>query len=227
MMWTAFVVGLAGSLHCAGMCSPLVMAVTRLSARALTARLVYNAGRILTYGAMGAIVGTVGGLFDLTPLQRTISVVAGAILVLMGVSGSAFRIPLVTSVIARSTGRIKDLFGAVLRKKTPLSPLLLGILNGFLPCGLTYLALGYTITAPDAFSGFAYMIAFGAGTLPAMVGLPLIMNPLLSKLNISLSIVNAVLLITAGLLLVARNFIHIHVGHPLPLELHTVPLCGQ
>lgn len=226
MMWTAFIVGLAGSLHCAGMCSPLVMAVTSLSTRAMTTRLIYNAGRILTYGVMGAVVGTIGGLFDLTPLQKTLSVVAGTILVIMGLFGHAFRIPLLTPVIAHFTARLKRLFGTTLKKKTRLSTFFLGSLNGFLPCGLTYVALGFTITAPGAISGFSYMLAFGAGTLPAMAGLPLIVNPLVKKLDISLSKVNATMLILAGLLLVARNFIHVHTGQPFVLEVHPdIPLC--
>jgi sulfite exporter TauE/SafE len=208
------------------MCSPLVMAVTRMSARAMTTRLVYNAGRILTYGMMGAIAGMVGGLFDLTPFQKTLSLITGAFLVIMGLSGNVFRIPFATPLIARFTGYIKQFFGVALKKKTPLSTFILGTLNGFLPCGLTYIALAYSISAPDAINGFVYMVAFGAGTLPAMVGLPMVANPLLNKLHISLPKLNAVLLITAGLLLVARNFIHIHVGHPLPLEVHpAIPLC--
>lgn len=226
MMWTAFIVGLAGSLHCAGMCSPLVMAVSRLSPGAMTTRLVYNAGRILTYGLMGAVAGTIGGLFDLTPFQKTLSLITGAILVLVGLFGNAFTIPLMTPAIARFTGGIKQAFSATLKKKTRFSTFILGTLNGFLPCGLTYIALGYTVTAPGALSGFGYMIAFGAGTLPAMIGVPLVVNPLLNKLNISMAKVNAAMLILAGLLLVARNFIHIHTGQPFGLEVHTdIPLC--
>ncbi|MFO7256929.1 MAG: sulfite exporter TauE/SafE family protein [Bacteroidota bacterium] len=226
MLWTAFIVGLAGSLHCAGMCSPLVMAVTRMSPRAMTTRLVYNAGRILTYGLMGAIAGTIGGLFDLTPFQKALSVVTGTVLVLIGLFGNGFAIPLATPAIARFTGRIKQRFSATLKKRTRFSTFILGTLNGFLPCGLTYIALGYTVTAPGPVSGFGYMLAFGAGTLLAMIGLPAVANPLLKKLDISLAKVNAAMLILAGLLLVARNFIHIHTGQPFGLEVHTdIPLC--
>lgn len=226
MIWTAFIVGLAGSLHCAGMCSPLVMAVTGMSPRAMTTRLIYNAGRILTYGFMGAVAGTIGGLFDLTPFQKTLSLITGTILVLIGVFGSGFTIPLATPMIAGFTGRVKQAFSATLKKRTRFSTFILGTLNGFLPCGLTYIALGYTLAAPGPLSGFVYMLAFGAGTLPAMIGLPMVVNPLLKKLDVSLSKVNAAMLILAGLLLVARNFIHIHSGEPFGLDVHTdIPLC--
>ncbi|HEX7016678.1 MAG TPA: sulfite exporter TauE/SafE family protein [Cyclobacteriaceae bacterium] len=226
MMWTAFVVGLAGSLHCAGMCSPLVMAVTRMSKRAMTTRLVYNAGRIFTYAVMGAVAGAIGGLFDLTPLQKAFSVITGTILVILGVFGTTLKIPLMAPVIGRFTGHLKQLFSVTLKKKTRISTFVLGTLNGFLPCGLTYIALGYTITAPDLVSGFSYMLAFGMGTLPAMIGVPLVANPLLKKLNVNLANVNAAMLIIAGLLLVARNFVHIHAGHPFGLEVHSdLPVC--
>lgn len=227
MVWTAFVIGLAGSVHCAGMCSPLVMAVTRLSARAMTARLIYNSGRILTYGVMGAAAGMIGGMFDLTAFQKILSLVVGVALVVMGVSGlHTLRIPLLTPVLLNFTGRIKSTFGSILKRQDRLSTFLLGTLNGLLPCGLTYLALAYALTAPGAVNGFSYMLAFGTGTLPAMVGVPLLVSPLLRKLDIRLPKFNAAILILTGLLLVARNFIHIHTGQPIVVEVHPdIPLC--
>lgn len=227
MIWTALVVGLAGSLHCAGMCSPLVMAVSRLSARAMTTRLVYNAGRILTYGIMGAIAGMIGGVFDLTPFQKVFSLIMGIGLMIIGVSGwSTFSIPLLTPALQAFTGGVKRMFGAALKRRTGFSTFVLGTLNGLLPCGLTYIALAYALTAPGAVSGFGYMLAFGIGTLPAMVGLPMVVNPLLKKLDISLPRFNAAMLIVAGLLLVARNFVHLHTGDPMVLEMNTeIPIC--
>lgn len=227
MAWTAFLMGLAGSLHCAGMCSPLVVAVSRLSAKAMTIRLLYNAGRVMTYGMMGAAAGMIGGIFDLTPFQKIVSLVLGLAFVIMGVAGwSALRIPLLTPALLGLTAGIKRVFGVVLKRRTALSTFLLGGLNGLLPCGLTYIALAYALTAPGPVSGFGYMLAFGTGTLPAMVGLPLVVSPLLKKLDISLPKFNAALLILAGLLLVARNSIHIHTGQPFMLEVHTeIPLC--
>lgn len=68
-MWTAIVLGLAGSLHCAGMCSPLAMAVTARKPFVIN-KVIYNTGRIFTYGLLGVLAAVFGGLFSLTAYQE-------------------------------------------------------------------------------------------------------------------------------------------------------------
>jgi sulfite exporter TauE/SafE len=227
-MWmTAFLLGLAGSMHCAGMCSPLAFAVTRLSKPVLVNRSLYNTGRIITYGLLGAIAGAVGGLFDFSSFQKFFSLIIGAGLVIMGVSGlKSFRIPVVTAAVVHLTGYIKTLFGTLLKKKNSLTILFLGSLNGLLPCGLTYMALAYSVTASGPAQGFLYMILFGAGTLPVMVGLPLLASPMMSRLAVGLPKINAALLIVTGLLLVVRNYVHLPMDVELPAAIQMVePVC--
>src|ERR1700675_4874711 len=80
-LWTAFLLGLVGSLHCAGMCGPLVLALPgtgNTSRSYILGRLAYNVGRLGVYGLLGAIFGLLGGTFALAGLQRWISLVAGA-----------------------------------------------------------------------------------------------------------------------------------------------------
>src|SRR3954464_12082881 len=88
LIWTAFVLGLIGSLHCAGMCGPLALALpivgnTRLSFT--TSRLLYNAGRLLTYCIIGALLGIVGRSLSIAGLQRWLSLGAG-VLILIGLA---------------------------------------------------------------------------------------------------------------------------------------------
>src|SRR5215212_611248 len=85
LIWTGFLLGLVGSLHCAAMCGPLVVAVSNAGGTRLpfgTSRLVYNSGRIATYAAIGLLFGAVGKTFALAGVQRWLSLGAGAAILL-------------------------------------------------------------------------------------------------------------------------------------------------
>lgn len=226
MMATAFLLGFAGSLHCVGMCSPLAMAVTRLSSQAVVSKALYNGGRILTYSMMGAVAGVIGGIFDLLAIQKFFSIFVGMGLIIFGLSGfRSFSIPLATPLMLRATAAVKKLFGALMKKKTNSTVLVLGIANGLLPCGLSYMAVAYSMTATGPAQGFLYMLLFGAGTLPAMVLPHLMLNPLAARFNLSLPRVTAAILIFVGLLLVARNFVHFPMVDDLPAAPVSETIC--
>lgn len=226
MMATAFLLGFAGSLHCVGMCSPLAMAVTRMSRHALVSKALYNGGRIFTYSVMGVVAGAIGGIFDLLAIQKFFSIFVGAGLVIFGISGfRSFNIPLVTPLMFRATEAVKKLFGALMKKKSNATVLVLGVSNGLLPCGLSYMAVAYSMTATGSAQGFLYMLLFGAGTLPAMVLPQLALKPLVARFNLSLPKINAAILIFVGLLLVARNFVHFPMGHELPAAPVSETIC--
>lgn len=226
MVAAAFLLGLAGSLHCVGMCSPLAMAVTRISRPALISKALYNGGRIFTYSIMGAVAGAVGGMFDFLAIQKAFSIFVGTGLVIFGVSGfRSFHIPQVSPLMLQATQAIKKSFGSLLKRKTRSAVLVLGIANGLLPCGLTYMAVAYSMTATGPMEGFVYMLLFGAGTLPAMVGLQLGLSPLMNRFNLSLPRMNAAILIFVGVLLVARNFMHLPLLTGLPEMPMPEPLC--
>src|ERR1043165_9937272 len=90
-LWTAFILGLLGSLHCAGMCGPLALALPATSPGAsayLLGRVAYNVGRIATYGLLGAVFGLLGMTFVLAGLQRWASLAAGAA-ILLGLAASS------------------------------------------------------------------------------------------------------------------------------------------
>jgi sulfite exporter TauE/SafE len=206
MVATALLVGLAGSLHCVGMCSPLAMAVSGISKSYLINRLLYNGGRIIMYGLLGAAVGAFGAIAGLTGWQTVISAVLGLFLILFGLSGvQAIRIPLLTPVLHRFTGWLKIRFAHQLKIKGKVSLLLLGALNGLLPCGLTYFALTYCITLPNATQGFVFMLLFGMGTLPAMLGLPSLVQSLAAKTKWRMQRLSTVVMIVLGAMLVIRS----------------------
>ncbi len=206
MIATALLVGFAGSLHCVGMCSPLAMAVSGVSKSYWINRLLYNGGRIITYGLLGATIGAFGAIAGLTGWQTVISAVLGLFLILFGLSGvEAIRIPLITPMMYRFTGWLKIQFTRQLKGKGAVSLLFMGALNGLLPCGLTYFALTYCITLPNATQGFLFMLLFGFGTLPAMLGLPSLIQSLAAKTKWRLQRLSTLVMIILGTMLVIRS----------------------
>ncbi len=211
MLLTAFFLGLAGSLHCVGMCSPLIMAVT--SQKPIIARkLLYNTGRIFTYGVLGSSAATVGMFIQLTAYQQILSFLIGGILLLIGIGGiSGVKIPFVSTYIIHFTSWLKRKFGSVLQRKNSWSSVILGMLNGLLPCGLTYLALAYCLSFSTWWEGFVFMFFFGLGTWPVMLGVTSLLglSPIFFKHHIGRA--TTILFVLSGCLLIGRAiFTHDH-----------------
>ena len=226
MLFTAFIIGLAGSLHCLGMCSPLAIAVTSLRKPFMVNRLVYNSGRIFSYGILGAIVSSFGSLFQFSGFQNILSIGLGSLLIIFGLTGiSHVRIPFITGALQRITGLIKKMFSGFLERKTIVSIGMLGMLNGLLPCGLTYLALTYCLSLANAANGFFFMLIFGAGTLPAMLGFASVAQLLISRFKFSFSKLSTVMMIALGALLITRSlYVHYHANIIVP-ESDNVIIC--
>jgi sulfite exporter TauE/SafE len=167
--WTAFLLGLAGSAHCAGMCGPLALALPAVGAsrgRFFAGRAAYNLGRLLTYSLLGAIFGLVGQTLLLAGVQRWVSIALGAAL-LMGLFSSR-QLGLLKPV-AKLVDRLKGHMGALLRQRSLVSLLVLGTLNGLLPCGLVYVACAGATATNHPASGAEYMALFGLGTVPMLL----------------------------------------------------------
>ena len=205
MLLTAFILGIAGSFHCAGMCSPLAFAVTNIKKTVWANRLIYNAGRILTYGILGTVVSTIGVALPFEKFQAGLSIGMGVILILIGLVGTGrIKIPYLHQPVNRFTFFLKNKFSFLIQKKNTGSLILLGALNGLLPCGLTFIALTSCLILPDAWDGFYFMVIFGAGTLPVMLGFLSLVQFLIARFKISFQRVNTIMLIAAGGLLIAR-----------------------
>jgi sulfite exporter TauE/SafE len=174
MEWgSAFILGLVGSLHCAGMCGPLALALPaagHTAAAFFLGRLAYNAGRVVTYCALGLVFGVVGKTLFLAGFQRWASIGLGLAL-LAGLVASrklALWRPVTTLV-----GRVKSRMAFLLRRRSLSALALLGVLNGFLPCGLVYVACAGAAATGGMLAGVEYMAVFGVGTLPMMLAISL------------------------------------------------------
>ncbi len=172
-LWTAFILGLVGSLHCAGMCGPLALALPHTGTNASTfflGRTAYNLGRLTTYCVLGLGFGLLGKSLSMVGVQRWVSIALGASL-LAGLFASrklALWRPMTLLV-----EQLKSRMGALLRRRSLDALLVLGLLNGLLPCGLVYVACAGATTTGDLFNGALYMLAFGAGTVPMMLAISL------------------------------------------------------
>jgi uncharacterized protein len=180
----AFVGGLAGGMHCAGMCGGIVNALCaapqgREGGRSLQFLLAYNSGRIASYAVAGAIAGTIGQAGLLTraaPLQQPVLfALASLMLVALGLYLAGV-LPMMSRIEAAGGWlwrRIQPWTRHVLPVNTIPRALGLGALWGWLPCGMVYAVLLTALALGDGGQGAAVMTAFGLGTLPNLLGIGL------------------------------------------------------
>jgi hypothetical protein len=169
----AFALGLVGSLHCAAMCGPLLLALPAPpggAGRFVAGRLVYQLGRIATYGLLGVVAGLVGRTILLAGFQRWLSIALG-VTILLGVLAS--KKAALSAPVVRLVAHLKSAMSAQLRQRGFRSLALLGMLNGLLPCGLVYVALAGAVAQGGLLDGISYMALFGLGTVPTMLGIGL------------------------------------------------------
>jgi sulfite exporter TauE/SafE len=168
----AFFIGLVGSLHCMGMCGPIVIALPVPDTSNLsffTGRILYNLGRVVTYSFLGGLLGLVGGKIALAGAQQVVSIALGVIVIIAVLLPQRYKNFFAQHpLIQKLAEPLKTNIGVLYQKGTFSAMFLIGVLNGFLPCGLVYVALAGAITSGDAISGAAVMFSFGLGTVPAM-----------------------------------------------------------
>jgi uncharacterized protein len=169
MWWTALIMGLAGSLHCAGMCSPLAIALT-MNKPFIKSTIMYNSGRILIYTLLGSIVSTFGSFFHFDSYQKIFSILLGIVFLLSGLGIENLRIPYFRSGMNKFSVILKRSFSSIIQRRANSTTFLLGMINGLLPCGLTYMALSACLILPTSADGFLFMLFFGLGTWPVMIG---------------------------------------------------------
>ena len=173
LIWTAFMIGIVGSLHCLGMCGPIAMALPyqdRTPLRTGFNILQYHMGRIVTYALLGGIIGLVGQGIYLAGMQKAFSIGAGVLLLAAAILSLKFMNRFMTiRVVDRFFQRLKTAIAIQLQKRSSSSIFIIGLLNGLLPCGLVYMAIVGAVSTGSALSGMAYMALFGAGTVPLVL----------------------------------------------------------
>lgn len=176
----ALMTGIIGSLHCIGMCGPIAIALPigkKSWAHRTLGSLTYNAGRTITYGALGALFGLLGQGIELAGLQQWATVIIGVVMILSVLFPVIFREKIkIDQLFTGYAGRLIGHFKKLFNKSSISSLFLVGLLNGLLPCGLVYVAIAGAISSGAITSGIFYMILFGLGTIPVMLTIPLAGN---------------------------------------------------
>jgi len=172
-MWlSALILGLLGSFHCVGMCGPIafLLPVDRTSNIRKTSQIfVYHFGRILAYALLGLIFGLVGKGLYLFGMQQRLSIMVGVLMiVIVLIPKRWFSKFSISKPLYQLISKLKSSLGEALKKKTTDTFLTIGFLNGFLPCGLVYMAIFGAIAMGSAAEGSLYMALFGLGTVPLM-----------------------------------------------------------
>lgn len=166
----AFFIGLFGSIHCVGMCGPLALAVPSFHAKwwlIVADKVTYNFGRVISYTFLGLIIGLIGRQLWLSGLQQGISILSGALIILAGLS-RILKLKLAAGqAFSRIFTPLNHLLGYALKHRA--GNLVLGLLNGFLPCGFVYLALAGAINTSSPLASAQFMFWFGMGTFPLML----------------------------------------------------------
>lgn len=174
---SGFLVGFLGSVHCAGMCGPLALALPVPGGGTLTylyGRVVYNAARVLTYAVLGAVAGLVGRTLVLAGAQQIVSVLIGVCILLTVLLPLALKsvFPFFT-LPARFSAHVQAKLAGLMKKSSIFALFLIGLLNGLLPCGFVYVALAAAITTGEVYRGVLFMVGFGIGTGPIMLAIAL------------------------------------------------------
>jgi sulfite exporter TauE/SafE len=182
---SAFVVGLLGGVHCVGMCGGIVAALTfglppdKRSALGgmMPYLLAYNVGRIASYAAAGAVMGAAGvllaGFFPVEVAQRGLLVLAALFMVAMGLylAGWWRGLARVEALGVALWRRIEPLGRGLMPVRRPGQAFALGLLWGWLPCGLVYSVLVWAVSSGSALQGMLLLLAFGLGTLPNLLAM--------------------------------------------------------
>jgi sulfite exporter TauE/SafE len=172
MFYTAFFFGLISSFHCVGMCGPIAMMLPverNNPAKKVIQVITYHLGRLTAYASIGLLFGLLGKGFFLAGIQQQLSIFIGmAMIIVVVIPENIFAKYNFSKPVYRLISSIKQKLGSQFKNKSYKSLYIIGLLNGFLPCGMVYVALFGAIAMQSAALGVLYMLLFGLGTIPLM-----------------------------------------------------------
>jgi len=204
----AILMGLAGSLHCIGMCGPLHAALpfNRGSKwKYIQSRFVNHLGRLTIYAILGSMAGFLGKGLVAAGAQQWLSILSGVlVLVLLFFYGTSSK-GWLGRQSAKWVAGIKVRFSSLLQNKSNGTFFLIGILNGLLPCGLVYFALAAATATGHPAKGALFMFVFGMGTVPALLSFRRLIDWLKNKMKINTAQWIRATILLSGMLLILRG----------------------
>lgn len=209
LLISALGLGFASGFHCIGMCGPIALSLGLTKKQATNyylQNLTYQFGRIVTYSFLGAILGIIGQGFQMAGFQQYLTIGVGILLIIMalfsfGGKDFASKIPFLSGFLLK----VKMNLGKLLQKADYRSRFSTGILNGFLPCGMVYMALTASLAAGGIWQGSVFMAIFGLGTLPFMFAVVLAGNLMTQTFRIKILKFVPLMMILLGGLFILRG----------------------
>ena len=208
-----FVIGFFTSLHCVSMCGGINISQsinTRLidssNNKKIVPAILYNLGRVTSYTFVGGILGGIGAVITPTfRLQGIIMILASLFMLIMGLNMLGL-FPKLRKLIPRLP---VFLIGKIEKNKISKGPFIVGILNGFMPCGPLQMIQLYALTTGSFLLGALSMFLFSLGTVPLMVGLGVASSLLSAKFTNVMMKVSAILVITLGIMMFNNGFVFV------------------
>lgn len=197
------VIGLLTSLHCVGMCGGIMMSqsITTISNSKMSAMkpsIMYNLGRVVSYTILGGLVGALGSVFSLNiSTQASISLIAGLFMVIMGFNMAGYS--------AFRGLNIKLPWSKCNSKKSGSTPFVVGLINGFMPCGPLQTMQLYALASGSALKGATSMFIFAIGTVPLMLSFGLIANLMNQNNTKKLMKISGIIVVVLGLVMANRG----------------------
>jgi sulfite exporter TauE/SafE len=206
---TALMIGLVGSFHCIGMCGPIALALPihggNTLQKAIRATL-YNGGRVVTYGIFGLLFGGIGYGLSTATSQQLVSIALGALFILsVIVPRSWSRAIDPASHAGRAISVLKSGLARMMGSNAMPNLFLIGLLNGLLPCGLVYAAIGGAIATGTSIDGAAFMVAFGLGTIPLMFSVSMLTSVISLRLRNRIRRMVPYFILLLGVLFILRG----------------------
>jgi sulfite exporter TauE/SafE len=199
--------GFMGSMHCIGMCGPLVMSIHKSGGTNKPNPLyqfAYHIGKILSYVLIGILFGAMGQTFNLFLSQQKLSIAIGVSFILFFLFGkiksTSFSSSLTSKILT-----VTRFFSQLVEGKSILKMFFTGIGNGFLPCGFVYAAAVASIATGKILDSALFMIGFGIGTIPALTSVIYFFRLLPEKAKSLFNGIYNYLLIIVGILLILRG----------------------
>jgi sulfite exporter TauE/SafE len=208
-LWTGFTLGLLGSFHCIGMCGPIALSIpgeNRSKGAMLFRGILYNSGRIFTYAFLGFGLGILGMGATVAGYQNILSILLGALIVIFAIFPHVKLPGTFRDTYGKFQSMITSSIASLFKERTSSSSFLIGLLNGFLPCGFVVTALAVALVTETAMHSSIYMALFGLGTLPVMLLMNMAPGFISQKTRAKLRPFSMYFAVIIGLLLIWRGF---------------------
>jgi sulfite exporter TauE/SafE len=225
MLYSALIFGFISSLHCVGMCGPIAMMLPidqNNSFKKWSQIATYQIGRVVAYASLGLLFGLLGSGFFFAGFQQQLSVLVGFLMILIAIIPEKklaqynFSKP-----IYKLISSVKTQLGLQFKNKSYKSLFLIGLFNGYLPCGMVYVALFGAMAMNHVFLGSLYMILFGFGTIPLMTVVVNLLKSTSFSFYAKFQKAIPIVIIFIGILFIVRGFgLNIPYLSPSAMNLH-------